>query len=654
MRIEREDGIALVTVMLVLAIFLVLALAMLVHGQTEHVVAVNEEDHLKTFAFAEAGVTWVSRRIHDLPPPLTVLSPDELTDLLDGPDGSTTADDNLVGLRDLSLTASSQFTAANEATASAIVLRDFDGQGTKNWELIRVSDGEGRRAHLYVRVDDNWDDDPNDPVNNDPLKNEDKTVMTTVVAEYPVFVETNGAEAPNRFPERGRAIRTLVAAYGRIETPVAAVLANGDIDIDVGGGINVCGECGSVHTNQAIDVGGSPAICGDASATGTYTGSTTGVGGDASGNRPPIPVPVVNPYDDLYVPEPGAFGLFGCPAVSSTNPDTAKYFALVADGGAGQVFKAYWDATNSRWKWGLVDDLNDGANARLDNCGRASLAGADDGDPASFYGFTVTNPAVTLDGCSTCGSAGADASLCTLRNNDFTVNGYYNVSGTLVTGSGAPVLPGSFAPDGQPDFDPDDRIGDAVWEFAGNAVWSPLYGAVIFVYGNVEISGSPASPGSLLFCSASGCVANMPNGMWQVSLISAGDVSISGNPDLGPANANRDYYYQMIAGRDVTISGSPNRLDTACGGACPTTGPTALRSMAGVIAAHEQIRISGDPNLFGYLVAEDALDCSDTVDGQGRGASVFDGNPQIYYDCDNPPSPLIDNGLDLTSWQELY
>ena len=35
-------------------------------------------------------------------------------------------------------------------------------------------------------------------------------------------------------------------------------------------------------------------------------------------------------------------------------------------------------------------------------------------------------------------------------------------------------------------------------------------------------------------------------------------------------------------------------------------------------AAHEQIAISGNPNIFGFLVAEDALDCSSVVDGQGH------------------------------------
>jgi hypothetical protein len=637
--------------MLVLAIFLVLALALLVHGQTEHVVAVNEQDHLKTLAFAEAGVAWVRRLIFDLPPPPTLLSPDSLSDLLDGPDNASSSDDNLIGLRDLSLTASGQFTLANEATASAVVMRDFDGQGARRWELLRLSDGDSRRGHVYVRLDDNWDDAPDNPAHNEPLVNRDKQVVATVVAEYPVFVGTNGVEVPNRFPERGRARRTIVVAFARLEPPIDAVSANGDLDVDAA--IGVCGECGNVHTNQTLDVGASASICGDATAAGAYTGSTSGVGGTAAGGEPVVPLPVIDPYDDVLVPEPGVFGLFGCPSDPTHANYSSKYFALVADGSAaGRVYQAYWDAANVRWRWVMVDDLNDGTLVTFNQCGRAGGTGtvANDNDDASFFGFRLGGTA-TVASCGTCGSSGADASLCTLGANDFTSDAH------VTGGSPNPVLPGSNAPDGLPDFDPETHTAGTVWQFSGNGVWLPLYGAVLFVVGNVEMAGSPGSPTSPVFCptTPAACITNVPNGRWQATIIATGDITISGSPDLAPANGSADYHLQLVAGRDIHISGNVNSAETPCGGnTCPTTGPAGLRALAGIVAAHEQVRLSGDPNLFGFVIAESAVDCSDTVDGQGRGASILDGDPEVYYDCENPPNPWDGDGLEMRSWQERF
>jgi hypothetical protein len=640
-----ERGLALVTVLLVLAIFLVLALALMVHGQTERVVAVNEQDHLKTLAFAEAGVSWVRRVIYDLPP--TPFVPDPLSDLLDGPDDSDSADDNLIGLRDLSLTASSQLTLANENTASAVVLRDFDGGGTKRWELLRFPDGDGRRAHLYVRLDDNWDDDPDEPANNEPLVNRDKSVIATVVAEYPVFVGTNGVEVPNRFPERGRARRTLVASFGRIEPRVTAILSGGDLDL--AGALSVCGECGNTHANGSTAVDATASVCGDATATGAWTGSSAGVDGLASGGRPPLSVPVIDPYDDLYVPEPDDFGLLSCPAVT-TNPDRGKYFALVPDGTpAGRVYKAFWDATDGRWEWDLLDDLNGGSPAvTLHDCGHEVVGGVDDGDTASFYGFRLTGTP-SAQACAACGTADGDESLCVPGSDDFTSAIHVTAPGT------PPVLPGSLAPDGVDDLDAESRLAGLVWELAGDTVYSPLYGAVVFVMGDLVISGSPANAGSLSYCSTTGCVASVPNGMWQASFVVTGSVTITGSPDIAPANAAAGYVFQIVAGRDVWIAGDVSDGATPCSAAsCPVTGPTDLVARAGIVAAHEQVRISGDPSLYGFVVAEDAIDCSSTVDADDRGASILDGAPEVYFDCDNPPNPWRTDGIEMTSWQERF
>ena len=284
-----ERGVALIVVIMVMAIFFVLALTLVFQGETEHVGVVNEQDHLKTLGYAEAGLQWAELRIREdaQSPAFT-----DFTDILLGPDNSDAADDHLLGLRDLSLTNTNQFTSANEATASAIVQRDFLGDGSKSYEVIRLQDSPRTRALVYARLDDNFDDDPDDPSNNDPLTDMDKRIRATVVAVYPVFVDGNGVEMPNLGKKRGRARRTLRVSFGPTGV-LAALLTNGDLDMP--GNTKICVECGSAHTNQDFAISGNPSICEDATATGSWTASGNPTIGGASGARDRIFVPVINP-----------------------------------------------------------------------------------------------------------------------------------------------------------------------------------------------------------------------------------------------------------------------------------------------------------------------------------------------------------------------
>jgi Tfp pilus assembly protein PilX len=192
---DSQKGFAFIVVLLVLAMMFVLVAVLLFQTSTARLVVANEHDHLAALGHAESGITWAHRRM---------IETNDVTDLLLGPNDSSATDDNLIGLRDLSLTATSQFNSSNEATASAIVSRDFDGQGAKSWEVVRINDGTEARALLYTRLDDNYDDDANDPANDDPLLDTDDAVHVTVVAEYPVFVDANGVEQ-NTPVDRGRA-----------------------------------------------------------------------------------------------------------------------------------------------------------------------------------------------------------------------------------------------------------------------------------------------------------------------------------------------------------------------------------------------------------------------------------------------------------------
>ena len=182
--LANQKGVALVAVLLVMVIFAMLVGVLLLQGHSDKVVAVNEQDHLKNFGYAEAGLTWAQRIIQDA-------GGGGLNELLDGPNNGNTADDNLLGLRDLSLTATNQLTNANENTKSAIVTRDF-GDGNRTYEALRFPGEANTRALVYVRIDDNFDDDPNDPSNNDPLIDTDVHISATAVSEYPVFVNGSG------------------------------------------------------------------------------------------------------------------------------------------------------------------------------------------------------------------------------------------------------------------------------------------------------------------------------------------------------------------------------------------------------------------------------------------------------------------------------
>ncbi len=207
------------------------------------------------------------------------------------------------------------------------------------------------------------------------------------------------------------------------------------------------------------------------------------------------------------------------------------------------------------------------------------------------------------------------------------------------------------------DFPPEVTIKSSTskWIYGSDPVYSPLYGAVIWVLGTTLISGNPAHTASIDFqCSGSaGCSSSiMPYGLWKVSLISVGDLILTGECNLGPANTDADYWFELVSGRDIMVSGNPQETSLACSGspACDFPDPTDIQHMGGIYAAHESIRISGNPNVFGFLVAEEAIECSTEVSG----SMVLDGNPKIFYNCEDPPSPWVNNvPTQRLNWQEV-
>ncbi len=178
---------------------------------------------------------------------------------------------------------------------------------------------------------------------------------------------------------------------------------------------------------------------------------------------------------------------------------------------------------------------------------------------------------------------------------------------------------------------------------------------MIFVVGTTSISGNPGHSTSIDFrCSSgAGCSSTtMPYGLWKVSIISVGDIVFSGQCNIGPANTDADYYYQLVTGRDIRMSGNPQENSAACSGSpsCDYPAPSGIDYRGGVYAAHEQIKISGNPNIFGFMVAEDAIDCSAEV----VNPTTVSGSPNLFYDCDHPPSPWAsDVPTHRLNWQEV-
>jgi hypothetical protein len=129
------------------------------------------------------------------------------------------------------------------------------------------------------------------------------------------------------------------------------------------------------------------------------------------------------------------------------------------------------------------------------------------------------------------------------------------------------------------------------------------YGGVYFIDGaNADIGKSPGT-------------ASNP---WQATVITNpvpvmggcetfyGDIFVSGSPVMTGFITG----LSLVAGRDLDITGNPNQ------------------SFNGVLAAHEQVFISGNPTLVGSLLAESACD----TPGSPVSVTTISGSMSIVYD----------------------
>lgn len=143
----------------------------------------------------------------------------------------------------------------------------------------------------------------------------------------------------------------------------------------------------------------------------------------------------------------------------------------------------------------------------------------------------------------------------------------------------------------------------AQWSLSSNTSENGTY----YFEGNVSVSGNHGD-------------VSTP---WVVTLIATGDLIIAGSSVTQSSLTDTLF----IAGLDLKISG--------------TTGQT--QEYNGLLAAHEQFKLTGTPTINGFLIGEDASATSSTVT-----SNAVNGNPTINYSCGlNPP---LQGPLQFISW----
>jgi Tfp pilus assembly protein PilX len=669
---ENEKGSALVIALVIMLALTLLGLSLLLQSNTEYVISVNERDATAALANAEAVLQLAKEKIRN-----ASSGASDLNDVLNGPDNADPVDDHFIGLR-TTLTPTlraNDFTSDCSAgsTTCELTFSGIDTYQGQQYEVLRVGNGTGTwsgpRGLVYVRVDDNFDDAP--AANND-LIDIDKRVTVTVISKYPIQVKSDGTYAGESKTAilRTAAVSTreIFARFGPGSTQAAIV---SERNMLINGNLTVCGECGSIHADLDLVLEDGN-ICQNATETkdDPVVDPSATVGGDV-GNSGFIDVPTANPFnpefgpeqpewfDTVTDPEYAGFPALQCDYDATTNHDVSKFFALVADGGEGLVYKAYWKPSPGRWEWKEIDDLNDNDNTILDECGRVwsgsigpnplsqdqgvdSSRLVNDNDNKKFYTFFLhhagNDKACDENLDATLGPSSAE--------NDYIENSWFSDPLNNLNLPSGVILPGTYGSDGDDDYEAGlcaDK-NDRMWKSDSSDVYAPVYNAVIYITSNLTITGNLKN-----ICTHSGCTGLL-NNIWRVTFLTLGSIDAAGNPRYAPARSFDilpNNQYLMVAGRDIEISGTPGEGDI-CATACEDP-PVNLAGYAGILLAHEQISLVGNVTINGTVKAEDAAQCSNLVIGEGIQAT---GSVEVYYDCEHPPDTSGES-VRMTSWEEV-
>lgn len=165
------------------------------------------------------------------------------------------------------------------------------------------------------------------------------------------------------------------------------------------------------------------------------------------------------------------------------------------------------------------------------------------------------------------------------------------------------------------------------WRVSGNSAASGIF----YGEGRVEVSGNPGSSSS----------------PWQATIIARDSIKISGNPSIVPfANSPESLQNMLIlTGNDLEISGNP--LVTGTPGGVWT---------GGGIFAHQQVKISGNPEITGFIIAGDGQPTwpGDPFPDGPPGVTINEvsGNPTITYNGE--AAALLPPTVTQIGWYQAF
>jgi hypothetical protein len=165
------------------------------------------------------------------------------------------------------------------------------------------------------------------------------------------------------------------------------------------------------------------------------------------------------------------------------------------------------------------------------------------------------------------------------------------------------------------------------WVMSGN-VPGELYEAFYYVEGNISLEGNP-------------------NGIWYGTFVAEGYISVSGTADYRPwgskaGNNTGDHSANevlFLAGNDLMVVGTP------------------AQDLNGILAAHMEVHLSGNPTVAGSIVAENGLHGAGqevttgqavvdlVVENEFEGSMVMDASGTAIIGGGNP--------VKVSAWREL-
>lgn len=216
---------------------------------------------------------------------------------------------------------------------------------------------------------------------------------------------------------------------------------------------------------------------------------------------------------------------------------------------------------------------------------------------------------------------------------DATAVDNYNASGSPTVGGNSG---GGFATTPIPEVVPSDYLSDAdyvlrsdgdVEDSFGNVIASNSYNGWNWGGDKWDRSSNSANDGTY-YIEGDAIVSGNPgtsSDPWKVTIIAEGSIEISGDPKIEYDTPS----ILMVAGGDLKLNGNPNQ------------------DLEGYFLVHEQLEFSGNSNIIGSIIVEDA------EDNHGFASeNKVSGEPNIHYDGDiSAPSTSSTGGqLSVMGW----